>query len=151
MDFLSPFAKPLVNAVFGWLPGGIRWAKARFGSWMPLSDAARQTYQEARRIGSIVADAAERLGPDKSPEGILNYIAAYIALNVPVWGTRLPSTKREQIDSVQARTGAFRDGATTFRPRGNPQTVFTDLCIARKDMQRLMDDVRSSLKVDTAI
>lgn len=151
MDFLSPFAKPLVNAVSGWLPRAFRWAKGRFGPWIPLSDAARQAYQEARRIGSIVADAAERLGPDKSPDGVINYMAAYIALNVPVWGARLPSTRREQIDPARARTGAFRDGATTFRPRGNPDAIYTDLCIERKDMARVMDDVRSGLNVDTPI
>ena len=85
-----------------------------FGSRIPLREAARIAYEEARASGSILAHAAERVGPDKSPEGILNYVATYIAQVALIWGKRPPSTKSEPIDPMQAMTGAFCDGPRHF-------------------------------------
>ncbi len=110
-----------------------------FGSRIPLREAARIAYEEARASGSILARAAERLGPDKSPEGILNHVAMYIAQDALIWGKRPPSTKSESIDPMQAMTDDFCDGATTFRPRGAPHNVFTDLWVARKDLRSVVE------------
>ena len=152
MEILSAIVRPLLSAALGWLPRVYRWAvDDRFGQRVPLTVAARKTYEAARACGSIVADAAERLGPDKSPAGVLNYVAHYVALEVPISGKREPSTRNEPIDPVLARTGTFSDAGSTLRLRDSNNTVFTDLRIARSDLRGVLKKVRRGLTTDTPI
>jgi len=147
---LSSFLE-LAGKLVGLLPRAYRWLKRRFGRWVPLTSAALVAYEEARQTQSLLADAAERLGPDKSPAGVLNYVAHYIALEVTIWGKRQPSTKLEQIDPVQARSGTFFDAGSSLRLRDRNNTVFTDLCVVRKDLGLVLHAVRTGLKADTPI
>src|SRR6266404_8433509 len=92
MNFISALLRALFSGVAR-LPTVLRWTASAIASvlgrripqllWVrrriALSDAASITLEEARLCRSILADAAERLGPEKSPDAVLDYIATYIA------------------------------------------------------------------------
>jgi hypothetical protein len=155
---LTLFFLMAVSAVLQWLqlPDVYRRTAAalgslNFGSRIPLREAASIAYTEARFSGSVYADAAERMGTDKSPDGILDWIAHLIAKDADVWGKRPPSTKTEVISPKESNNGTFSDGATTLRLRDEGRSVFTDLQVARKDLRNVVRKVREGLKVDTPI
>ena len=97
-----------------------------------LSDAARISYEEARAHDSIWAHAAERLGVDNSPDGILDYMAGYFAQDGQLYGMRKPSTRVEAIDRRQAMHGTFREGAKYLYLRDQSGTEFSDLRVSSR-------------------
>jgi len=121
------------------LPGGAKgrwrafWA-LRFGGEVPLPVAAQLAYETARKKNSLWAHAAERLGTDTSPTGILDYVATYFGMHVPITGKRPPSTADEIIDTTQAGRGTFEGGAVRLE-LDDGRTVFTDLRVAAKDVR----------------
>jgi hypothetical protein len=122
-----------------------------FSLKMPLQKAARIAYEEARASGSVWAHAAERLAVNKTPEGILDYFAAYFAGEVPLFGKRPPSTREEVIDQLQAKHGVFSDGAKTLTLRDKSRTSFIDLRVEKKNLAQMVEAVRQGLKVDSQI
>ena len=134
---------------FRWTFSSVR--AMRFGSRIPLPEAARIAYEEARLSGSIWAHAAERLAADKTPAGILDYIAMRFAMDADMWGRRPPSTRVELINRKEATYGAFRGGAKELRLRDKSCTVFTDLKVARSDLRAVVENFREGLKTDTPI
>jgi hypothetical protein len=123
----------------------------RFGGRIPLPDAARIAYEEARASGSIWAEAAERLGNSNTPEGILDYVAMHFATDTNLWGKRPPSTRLELIDPKHATYGTFAGGAKELRLRDKAKTVFTDMVVATKDLRTVVNEFRDGLKGDTQI
>jgi hypothetical protein len=109
------------------------WALA-FGGRIPLNVAARVAYEAARKHGTLWAHAAERLGTDHSPSGILDYVATYFGMHVPIIGKRPPSTLDEVIDTKSAGKGTFEGGAQRLA-MNDGHTVFTDLRVAAKDVK----------------
>lgn len=99
---------------------------------LPLSDAARKAYEQLR--GTLWGEAAERLNPDKTPDGILDYIGMGIAAEVQVYAKHPPSTKLEPVSEVERKTGSIREGARMLRLRDERRTVLTDLSIKRRDL-----------------
>jgi hypothetical protein len=163
MNIIAPLLRALFSAGLGWLPQAYRWTANAMGwvvgrripdlYWIgrriPLSDAAGITLEEARLCRSILADAAERLGPDKSPDEVLDYIATYIAKHSNIWGKRRPSTKIELIGPKQSKNGTFSDAGSMLSFRDPNHAVFTDLQIDRADLQRVLRELREGLKTDT--
>jgi hypothetical protein len=148
----------LLYAFVSWLrlPEGFRWTADAFrslgvGGNVSLPVAARIAYEEARAHNTIWAHAAERLAVDKTPEGILDYMAGYFAGEVQVYGRRTPSTRLEQIDKLQAESGAFRGGARYLYLRDNGRTEFTDLQMSRKDLWAVRKRMREAMNADTQI
>jgi hypothetical protein len=121
------------------LPGtiGRKWDASwvlAFGGAIPLHVAARVAYEAARKNGTLWAHAAERLGTDHSPSGILDYVATYFGMHVPIVGKRPPSTIDEVIDMKSAGKGTFEGGAQRL-VMSDAHTVFTDLRVAAKDVK----------------
>jgi hypothetical protein len=121
------------------LPGGLllkwngSWA-LRFGGKLPLHIAAQIAYEAARKHGTLWAHAAEKLGTDPSPNGIIDYVATYFGMHVPIVGKRPPSTLDEVIDTKAAGKGTFEGGAQRLEMHDG-HTVFTDLRVAAKDVK----------------
>jgi len=111
---------------------------------MPLPEAARLLYEDAREHRTLLASASERLGGQRSPEEILDYMATYIVGDVPILGVRPPSTRREIIEPLMARTGTFSGGAALLVLRDRAKTPFQDLRVRRRDLRRLRRELRES-------
>lgn len=131
------------------LPGGLvpklraSWT-VRFGGKLPLREAARVAYEAARTHKTLWAHAAENLGTDRSPDGILDYVATYFGMYVPIIAKRPPSTLDEVIDMQQVGKGTFVAGAQRLE-MNDGHTVFTDLRVAAKDVRLVV--ARMSEKV----
>jgi hypothetical protein len=113
--------------------------------------AARIAYEEARAHDSVWAHAAERLAVDKSPEGILDYMAGYFAGDHQLYGRRVPSTRLEAIDQFQAKHRTFTEGAKILYLRDQGRTMFSDLQVVKKDLKTVRKVMRESLKTTTQI
>lgn len=123
----------------------------RWSGRISLREATQIIYTEARANDSIWAHAAERLSPDKSPDGILCYIAEIVKQETTLYGKRQPSTRAERLDPMQAKYGTVSNGAREIRLRDNTKAVFTDLAIDTKDLRRALQEVRTNLKTTTPI
>jgi hypothetical protein len=66
----------------------------RCGGRVSLRIAAEILYSEARAHDSVWAHAAERMSLDKSPDGILCYIAEMVKQDTVIYGKRPPSTMK---------------------------------------------------------
>jgi hypothetical protein len=147
----------LSYAVVTWLlfPKGYRWTWGALRNLalgkVALPDAARIAYEEARAHDSIWAHAAERLGVNNSPDGILDYMAGYFAQDGQLYGMRKPSTRVEAIDRRQAMHGTFREGAKYLYLRDQSRTAFSDLRVSKKDVRAVRKVMRESLKSTTPI
>ena len=159
MNFISAVLRALFSGVAR-LPTVLRWTASAiasvFGRRIPqllwvrrriaLSDAASITLEEARLCRSILGDAAERLGPEKSPDAVLDYIATYIAEHSNIWGKQQSSTQIERIGPMQSKKGTFADAGSMLGFRNH--TVFTDLQIDGADLQRVLREMREGPKTE---
>ena len=159
MNIISALLRALFSGVAR-LPTVLRWTASAIASvlgrripqllWVrrriALSDAASITLEEARLCRSILADAAERLGPEKSPDAVLDYIATYIAEHSNIWGKQQSSTQIERIGPMQSKKGTFSDAGSMLGFRNH--TVFTDLQIDGADLQRVLREMREGPKTE---
>lgn len=118
----------------GFLPKWHAWWALRIGGNLALHDAARVAYEAARKNDTLWAHAAEKLGVDKSPAGILDYVATYFVMHVPIVGKRPPSTVDETIDMKQAGRGTFEGGAMRLE-MSDGHTAFIDLRVKSSDVK----------------
>lgn len=123
----------------------------RWGGHVSLRKAAEIIYSEARAQDSVWAHAAERLSLDKSPDGILCYIAEIIKQDTPLFGKRPPSTQLEKLGPLQLKYGTVKDGAREVHMRDNTKAVFTDLEVDAKELRRALREVRESIRTTTPI
>ncbi|CAJ6888285.1 Uncharacterised protein [Burkholderia pseudomallei] len=123
----------------------------RWGGRVSLRKAAEIIYSEARAQDSVWAHAAERLSLDKSPDGILCYIAEIIKQDTPLFGKRPPSTHIERLDPLQLQYGTVMSGAREIHMRDYTHAVFTDLEVDAKELRRALREVRESLRTTTPI
>lgn len=138
------------------LPATMRWTSAAlaaltFGRNVALAVAARIAYEEARAHDTIWAHAAERLAVDKTPDGILDYVAGYIAGQAQLYGRRPPSTRLEPVAKLQAQSGKFYGGAKLLRLRDGVRTEFSDLHVSRKDLRAVRKQMRSAMSASKEI
>lgn len=148
----------ILVAVFRWLrwPGnyGRKWESIWYLRWrgrVSLRKAAEIIYSEARAQDSVWAHAAERMSLDKSPDGILCYIAEVVKQDTVIYGKRPPSTHVEKLDPLQLKYGTVKYGAREVHMRDNTKAVFTDLEVDAKELRRALREVRESLRTTTAV
>ena len=110
----------------------------RFGGRMPLKEAAKLAYEEARAQKTIWAEAAERLNATNTPAGVLDYVATYFSMHVSIWGSRPPSDRLEEIPLNRAKNGSMEGGATRLVLNDNAKTEFTNLEVDTKDMRKML-------------
>jgi hypothetical protein len=123
----------------------------RWSGRVSLRKAAEIIYTEARANDSVWAHAAERLSLDKSPDGILCYIAEVLKQDTDIYGKRPPSTRVEKLNPMQLKYGAVRNGAREVQMRDETKALFTDLEVETKELRRALSEVRESLKTTTSI
>jgi hypothetical protein len=100
---------------------------------IPLRDGAKRAYEQLR--GTIWAEAAERLRAEKTPDGILDYIAVGIGDDqTPIYAKHPPSERLEPVTAFEMKTGWIRGGARFLQLRDDQKTVLTDLSIKRRDL-----------------
>lgn len=148
----------ILVSVFRWLrwPGnyGRKWESIwylRWGGRVSLRKATEIIYSEARAQDSVWAHAAERMSLDKSPDGILCYIAEVVKQDTVIYGIRPPSTHVEKLDPLKLKYGTVKNGACEVHMRDNTKAVFTDLEVDAKDLRRALREVRESLRTTTSI
>lgn len=148
----------ILVSVFQWLrwPGnyGRKWESIwylRWGGRVSLRKAAEIIYSEARAQDSVWAHAAERMSLDKSPDGILCYIAEVVKQDTVIYGMRPPSTHVEKLDPLHLKYGTVKNGAREVHMRDNTKAVYTDLKVEAKELRRALREVRESLKTTTSI
>ena len=134
------------------VPGGFvsKWTASwalRFGGTVSLRDAARVAYEAARKNNTFWAHAAERLGTDRSPDGVLDYVATYFGMHVPIIGQRPPSTTEERIDMREAARGNFVGGARRLEMTDG-HTTYTELRVAVQDMKVVVEKMREKVFAD---
>ena len=88
---------------------------------------------------------------DKSPDGILCYIAEVVKQDTTIYGKRPPSTHVEKLDPLQLKYGTVKHGAREVYMRDNTKAVFTDLKVDAKELRRALREVRESLRTTTPI
>ncbi|CAG9170407.1 hypothetical protein [Cupriavidus pinatubonensis] len=142
----------LIGSSVVWLglPETMRWTSTAvksltLGRSVALPIAARIAYEEARAHDTIWAHAAERLAVDKTPDGILDYVAGYIAGEAQIYGRRPPSTRLEPIAKVQAQSGTFYGGAKILRLRDGTRTEYSHLQVSRKDLRIVRRQMREAM------
>jgi hypothetical protein len=142
MALVELITKEVLPKVFDLAPRLFRWLTGlpHRLRYVPLQDAARRVYEESRRSGALVSGAAERMSIDKSSDGILNYVATYLAQDTSIWGKRPPSRRLEQIGAVQTSRGSFASGGTALIMRD--KSAFTELCISRVDLHSALKAIR---------
>ena len=157
MNIISALLRALFSGVAR-LPTVLRWTASAIASvlgrripqllWVrrriALSDAASITLEEARLCRSILADAAERLGPEKSPDAVLDYIATYIAEHSNIWGKQQSSTQIELIGPMQSKKGTFSDAGSMLTLHNH--AVFTDLQIDLADLEKILKGLKTETK-----
>jgi len=143
MPLTEEVAKELVTEGIGKLPRLFRWVVGLPDrlKWIPLSDAALRVYEESRARGALISGAAERLSLDKTPDGVLSYVATYIAQDTAIWGTRPPSRQREPIGMMQAKNGKFLSAGRVMQMSNGVE--YRDLRITRVDQRRLLKELRA--------
>lgn len=111
----------------------------RFSGKISLPCAAAIAYTEARARRSILAGAAERLGVDTSPDGILDYVATYFGVvGADVWGRRLPAIKSEIIPPEVLKRGHFSCGASLLTLQDPGGAQYVDLQVRSKDIKEIV-------------
>jgi len=109
-----------------------------------LSEGARIAYEQIK--GTLWASAAERLRIDSTPEGILDYIATGITLEVPVFGKYPPSTKLERVKDRELKSGSIEGGASILQLRDQHHSVITDLTIRKSDLRKVIRQMKEAGK-----
>lgn len=109
-------------------------AKWRWQKFIPLPEAARLLYEEARRSNSIWAEAAERLRATPGAEGILDYLATGIAAEVEVYGRRAPATRLDIVPTKLFSQGGIIEGGCTLLLWGSNIRI-EDLHVARRGVK----------------
>lgn len=123
----------------------------RWGGRVSLRKAAEIIYGEARAQDSVWAHVAERLSFDKSPDGILCYIAEVIKQDTSFYGRRPPSKRLEKLEPSRIKYGTVMNGAREVHMFDKSKDVFTDLEVETKELRRALREVRQSLKTTTPI
>ncbi len=107
---------------------------------IPLPDAARLLYENARENNELVARAAERLSGSKNgeiasgePDDILDWMAQYAKGKAAIYGSRPPSAK---IELIPDKDGRFESGALIYKTTSH---TYTSLAIAKRDVLRIME------------
>jgi hypothetical protein len=94
--------------------------------------------------GTLWAEAAERLRVDGTPEGILDYLATGLTLEIPVFGRYPPSTKLERIEPRAVKAGSIEGGATFLELRDQHRTRIVDLTVRKADLRKAIKHMRES-------
>ena len=81
---------------------------------------------------------------DKTPEGILDYMATGLAPHVTVFGVYPPSTKQELVPAQEVKRGSFEKGATILKLRNKQESVVTNLRVRRRDLRKAIKHMRES-------
>lgn len=136
------------------VPGGItsKWhalLALRLGGKLSLRDAARIAYEGGRKNNTLWAAAAERMGTDRTPNGVLDYVATYFGMTVPIIGKRPPSTLDETIETTMSGRGTFEGGAERLE-MNDEYTVFTDLRVKAKDVKLVVAKMSEKVFEDGA-
>ena len=93
---------------------------------------------------AVQSDPIATLALDNSPAGILDYVATYFGMHVPIVGKRAPSTVDEMVDMKQAGEGTFEGGATRLE-MNDGHTVFTDLRVRAKDVKFVVEKLSAKV------
>lgn len=109
-----------------------------------LAEGARIAYEQLR--GTLWGSAAERLRADSKPEGILDYIATGITLEIPVFGKYPPSAKLERVRDRELKSGSIERGASILQLRDQHSSQITDLTIRKSDLRKAISRMRESEK-----
>lgn len=109
-----------------------------------LAEGARIAYEQLR--GTLWATAAERLRVDSTPEGILNYLATGLTIEIPVFGKYPPSTRLERIKTSDLKSGSIEGGATVLQLTDHHHTQITDLTVRKKDIRKAICHMKVSPK-----
>jgi hypothetical protein len=88
---------------------------------------------------------------DKSPDGILCYIAEVVKQDTTIYGKRPPSTHVEKLDPLQLKYGTVKNDGREVYMRDNTKAVFTALEVDAKELRRALREVRESLRTTTPI
>ncbi len=105
-----------------------------------LAEGARVAYEQLR--GTLWASAAERLRVDSTPEGILDYIATGITLEIPVFGKYPPSTKLERVKDRELKSGSIEGGASILQLRDQHHSLITELTIRKSDLRKVIRQMK---------
>lgn len=111
---------------------------------IPLNDGACIAYDELR--GTLWGAAAERLRVDSTPDGIVDYIATGITLEIPVFGKFPPSTRLERISDRFIRSGSIEGGGQLLQLRDQHRSQIVDLTLRKRDLRKAIQHMRESGK-----
>jgi hypothetical protein len=107
-------------------------AAAQPSPWIPLAQAAEQV-RAAQRDSDL--DRMSR-GLSETEHSLLGFWARQVArLGVPVYGSRIASTKRERVPEAAFLRGKLQDGVARLETTpGDPINDYCDLQVRRSDL-----------------
>jgi len=129
--------------VFANIPAARIWERFQFSGGasdsnelIPLQEAARTLYSLARKKNTLAAAASEW---GDTEDGVLDWWGGYIAVTkeTPLYGSRPPSTEREQIDVVEVCSMHIEGGATELKSAYSNSGRYVDLEVRRSDLSAL--------------
>lgn len=137
--FLSVATALLACALLAWLT-------YRFFNpvYIPLSEASRIIYENLR--SSPFSKAADHLNTKGTPDGVLEYVATTISLDISIFGSHPPSTKNEKIGGEEFKRGTFENGAKSFNKFGSKSIAYSNLRVRKKDMRKAIFEIKKRYK-----
>lgn len=109
-----------------------------------LNDGARIAYEELR--GTLWGNAAERLRVDSTPDGILDYMATGITLEIPVFGNFPPSARLERVPDRLIKSGTIEGGGRILQLRDQHRSQIIGLTLRKRDLRKAVRRMRESGK-----
>jgi len=107
--------------------------------YTPLSDAARNLYEDLREFDNQHAQILMAESFDNEPDGVLNYFAITISTHAEIFGKRPPSTKLEKLDQAEFGRGQFAFGGDELRYYGNDAPRYIDLAVKSNELPKILD------------
>jgi len=108
---------------------------------VPLSTAARQFYEEARKSNSYWSDAADRLSLEDTPTARLNYCAHALKHSDIKWfAVHPPSTIREELPPSIVNSCSFLNDELQIL--GTNGRTYSAVRVSKRGLKKLLTRVR---------
>lgn len=107
--------------------------------YMPLLDASRIAYEQLE--GTLWAEAAMRMHDKPSPQNTLDYMGQLLVIDIPLFGTRPPSTVFRRIDDALVKRCVVAGNCGTLVSNDPRELPWTSLAVQRSASKRRIKEM----------
>jgi len=110
--------------------------------YMPLLEASRIAYEQLE--GTLWAEAAMRMHDKPSPQNTLDYMGQLLVIDIPLFGTRPPSTVFKRIDDDLVKRSVIADNCGTLVSNDPKDLPWAGLAVERSASKRRIKEMLAS-------